>query len=137
MNLRPFFVPVLKGFALALETRRASTAILGAILLLANGLFGSPPFGEPGETDLDLQSQWVRKRVRREWSLARVLAGNVTVDMHNIGRRSASTIFAIPSSMFTGVVVEIVSGAALGRLVAIDHGRAGTATAPATAILRT
>jgi hypothetical protein len=85
---------------------------------------------------LEIQSQWVRKRVRREWSLARVLAGNVTVDMHNIGRRSASAIFAIPSSVFTGVVVEIISGAALGRLVAINHGRAGTATTPATAVLR-
>jgi hypothetical protein len=48
----------------------------------------------------------------------------------------ASAIFPITSSVFTRVAVEVISGAALGRLVAINHGRAGTATAATTAILR-
>jgi hypothetical protein len=134
--LRTFSIPVLKGFALALETRRASTAILGTLLLLANGLFGSPPFGEPGETDLEVQAKWVGERVRWERSLAGVLTRDVTVDIHNIGGRRASAIFAITSSMFTGVVVEIFAGAALRGLVSINHRRAGTATTTATAILR-
>jgi hypothetical protein len=135
--LRAFLIPVLTGFALALETtRRKPTAMPSAFLFLVNGLFGSPPFSKPGEPDLEIQTEWVRKRIRWEGPLARVLAWDVTVDIRNIGGRRASAIFTVTSSLITGVVVEIISRATLGRLVAINHGRAGTATTTATAILR-